>query len=95
MEFGQILRGMRKEADMSQEDVAEELHIARSSISKLETNQLELRASDLFRWAKATENQELIAAMILGIDVGLLQQALEVIGKTTSMVGTILLGGVL
>lgn len=95
MEFGQILRSMRKDADMSQEDIAEELHIARSSISKLETDQLELKATDLFRWAKATENQELIAAMILGIDVGLLQQALEMVGKTSTLVGTILLGGIM
>lgn len=94
MEFGSILRRMRKGADMSQEDIAEKLHIARSSISKLETNQLELRASDLFSWAKATENQELIAAMILGIDVGLLQQALEIVGKTSTLVGAILLGGI-
>lgn len=87
MQFGAILKKMRKGADMSQEELAEKLHIARSSISKLETNNLELRASDLWRWAKVTENQDLIAAMILGIDVVVLQQALEF---ATKFVATII-----
>lgn len=69
---------MRKLAGFSQEDIAHELHIARSSISKLETNQLDLKAFDLFRWAKTTENQDLVAAMLLGIDVAILQQALDI-----------------
>ena len=94
MQFGTLLRKMRKGADMSQEEIALELHIARSSISKLERDQLELKAADLIRWANATQSQEVIAAMILGIDVGLLQQALEFISSTTTLVGMIFLGGI-
>lgn len=79
---------------MSQEELAEEMHVSRSNISRLETNNLELKASDLLNWANATQCQEVIAAMILGIDVGLLQQAMELISSTTSLVGMILLGGI-
>lgn len=93
MDFGSILRKMRKEAGMSQEDMSEELHIARSSISKLERNQLELKAVDLFSWMNTTQSTEIIAALALGIDVTLLQQALEMI-SSTSLVGLIL-GGIL
>ena len=93
MQFGTLLRQMRKGADMSQEEIAFELHIARSSISKLERDQLELKAADLIRWANATQSQAVIAALILGIDVGLLQQALEFISSATTLVGTIL-GGI-
>lgn len=79
---------------MSQEELALDLHIARSSISKLERDQLELKAADLIRWANATQCQEVVAAMILGIDVGLLQQALEMITSATTLVGMIFIGGI-
>lgn len=92
MSFGPVLKQMRKDANMSQEELAEELHIARSSISKLERDQLELKAVDLLSWANVTQSQDVIAALALGIDVVVLQQALELI--STSAVGLIL-GGIL
>lgn len=79
---------------MSQEELAEELHVSRSNVSRLETNNLELKASDLLNWANATQCQEVIAAMILGIDVGILQQALELISTTSKLVGMIFIGGI-
>lgn len=92
-QFGSLLRDMRNSAGMSQEQLAEELHIARSSISKLERNQLELRAADLLRWAKVTENQDFLAAIILSVDVGVIQQILDVATVATVFLGTIFLGG--
>jgi len=92
--FGSILRGMRKSAGMSQEDIALDLHMSISNVSRLETDKYELKAADLIRWANATQSQEVIAALILGIDVGLLQQALEFISSTTTLVGMIFLGGI-
>jgi len=94
VKFGSILRKTRKEAGLSQEELAEHLYISRSNISRLETDNLELKAADLIGWANATQSQEVIAAMILGVDVGLLQQVLEII-STTTLVGSILLGGIL
>lgn len=94
--FGKVLREMRKNAGLSQEDVALDLHMSISNISRLETDKYELKAADLFRWANATQSQEVIAAMALGIDVGLLQQAIELLSTTTA-VGTIIgifLGGI-
>lgn len=91
IQFGQLLRDMRKKAGMSQEDIAFELHMSISNVSRLETNKYELKAADLIRWANITNSQELLAAMILGVDVGVLQQALEMV--TTLMVGWI--GGLL
>lgn len=92
--FGSKLRKMRKDANLSQEELSHELHIARSSISKLERDQLELRASDLFSWMNATQSQEVVAAMILGIDVGILQQALELV-TSTSVSAIAFIGGML
>lgn len=83
---------MRKKAGMSQEDIALELHMSISNISRLETDKYELKATDLIKWASVTQSQEVIAAMILGVDVMVLQQALEIISGT---VATIFLGGII
>lgn len=94
IQFGSDLRKMRKNAGMSQEDVALDLHMSISNVSRLETDTYELKASDWVRWANATQSEEFIAAAFLGIDVGLLQQALEAI--STFQVGFIsILGGIL
>ena len=79
---------------MSQEDIALDLHMSISNVSRLETNKYELKAADLVRWANATQSQEVLAAMILGIDVGVLQQALDLVTSATTLVGTIF-GGIL
>src|SRR5690625_675059 len=90
--FGKLLRRMRKSAGMSQEDIAHELHMSISSVSRLETEKYELKAADLLKWANITQSQEVIAALILGLDVTVLQQALEMVSK---IVATVLLGGII
>lgn len=95
IQFGKVLRKARKDASMSQEDIALDLHMSISNVSRLETDKYELKAADLFRWVNTTQSQEVMAAMILGIDVAVLQQALEMVGKTSTLVGTILLGGIM
>lgn len=91
MELGGVLRRMRKEADMSQEELAEELHISRSNVSRLETNNLELKAIDLLNWANITGAQEVLAALVLSVDVAIVQQILD---ASTTVVGVIL-GGII
>ena len=76
---------------MSQEDIALDLHMSISNVSRIETGKYELKAVDLIKWANITNSQELLAAMVLGIDVAVLQQALEMV--TTLMVGWI--GGIM
>lgn len=82
---------MRREAGMSQEELAEELHISRSNVSRLETNNLELKAADLLRWANATETQDLLIATMCSIDISIVQQILE---SSTTMINMVL-GGVI
>lgn len=95
MNFGPILKKMRKSAGFSQEVMAEKLHIARSSISKLERNQLELRASDLVKWCQVTNAQEILIAFLLGADgINMMQQVIDIV-SSLSAVGTIFLGGIL
>ncbi|GAB3801443.1 helix-turn-helix domain-containing protein [Virgibacillus kimchii] len=86
MEFGAVLRRMRKGADMSQEALAEKLHLSRSNISKLESNKLELKAADLVNWCRVTNNPDILIAFVYGMDV---------LAGTTQFISTILLGGII
>lgn len=90
MKFGSVLKKMRKEANLSQEDMADELHIARSSISKLERDQLELREADLINWCQTTNAQEILIAFLLGADgISMMQQVIEFISSST-IVGSVM-----
>lgn len=92
MRFGSVLRKMRKDADMSQEELAQELHISRSNISRLETNNLELKAADLVSWCQVTNAQEILIAFLLGVDgLNMMQQIMEMVSGT--LIGMIL-GGI-
>ncbi len=92
MEFGAVLRRMRRVADISQEEMAEALHISRSNISRLELNKIELKAADLINWCKITNHPEVMMAFIYGTDV---MVALH--GATQLITGTIslFLGGII
>jgi len=68
---------MRKDAGMSQEDIAHELHMSISNISRLESDKYQLKAVDLIRWADATNATDSLIALIIGVDVAVVQQILE------------------
>lgn len=92
IEFGPFLRKIRKSAGMSQEDIALDLHMSISNISRIETGKYEAKAIDVWKWVNTTGSQDVLAALVLGVDVGVLQHALDLI--STSAVGLIL-GGIL
>jgi len=77
---------------MSQEEIAHELHMSISSVSRIETGEYHVRASDAWKWMNITGSQEIVAAMALGLDVAVLQQALEMVSK---IVATVFLGGII
>lgn len=69
MEFGSVLRKMRKSADMSQEEIALKLNMSRSNVAKLETNRIELKAVDLIEWCRITSNPDVLMALYAGVEV--------------------------
>ena len=80
MQFGSVLRKARKKAGLSQEDMALELHMSISNVSRLETNKYELKAADLVRWCNITNAPELLIALAVGADgIGKVQQIIELI----------------
>ncbi|WP_368859650.1 helix-turn-helix domain-containing protein [Halalkalibacter sp. APA_J-10(15)] len=50
MQFGSILKKVRLNAELSQEELAEKMFLSRSAVSGLENDKLELKASDMIRW---------------------------------------------
>ncbi|MGJ9460322.1 helix-turn-helix domain-containing protein [Oceanobacillus sp. CF4.6] len=91
MEFGAVLRRMRKGAGKSQLELSEELHIARSNVSKLESDKMKLTLEDAIKWAKQTDSQDMLVALIINVDVATVADMLTQLTD----VATIFLGGIL
>ncbi|MGG0890290.1 helix-turn-helix transcriptional regulator [Cytobacillus horneckiae] len=79
MSFGNILRKVRINAGLSQEELADKIHLSRSAVSRLENNRLEIRLADAIRWFQATNAPEAIAAMLCGVDIASLAQSLTML----------------
>jgi len=91
MEFGSILRKMRVVAEISQEEMAEKLHMSRSNISRLENNRMELKAVDLIKWCRITNNPDVLMALYAGIEVvNQLQPVTQLITGTILFLGGII-----
>src|SRR5690625_4439680 len=87
--YGPLLREMRKGAGMSQEEVAHELYMSISNVSRLESGKYEIKLADALRWANVTGAQDVFVATLLSVDVAIVQQVIDA-GMT---IGTIL-GGI-
>lgn len=91
LEFGSVLRRMRRVADISQEEMAERLHISRSNVSRLENNRMELKASDLIKWCRVTNNPDVLMALYAGAEVAhTLQPLTQLITGTITFLGGII-----
>ncbi|WP_062105238.1 helix-turn-helix domain-containing protein [Bacillus niameyensis] len=84
MNIGAVLKKARLHAGLSQEEIAEELYLPRSTISKLENNKISLKAEDLIRWCHVTQAQELMVALLCGIDIP------TIISNLSTLLGVIL-----
>lgn len=90
MKYGGILKACRERAGMNQEELAFQLHVSQSDISKFENNTKEPSISIFQQWITQTQTQEVMIAFICGVDgLGAMQQILETVNGT---VGTIIRG---
>ncbi|MGG1444960.1 helix-turn-helix transcriptional regulator [Brevibacillus laterosporus] len=64
--IGSIMAACRIRAGLSQEKLAELLFISRSSISKLENNNLTPKMDLLMEWSEVTNSKDAVVAMICG-----------------------------
>lgn len=79
MNIGQILRMTRKRADLTQEDMAYSINISRSSISKIERNEMSLQTEDFIRWMQVIQTRlsnttaiEAGITLVNGVDIAVL-----------------------
>jgi len=86
MDLGQVLRVCRKKAGLSQEKLAELLHMSRSCISKIETGAKEATAKVMIDWVKVTQTQEVLIAYLFGIDgISIIQNILQMTGAALTL----------
>ncbi|BAQ11351.1 ARE family transcriptional regulator [Bacillus sp. OxB-1] len=94
MLYGSILRACRERKGWNQEEMAHQLHVNQSDISKYENNVKEPPMSLFQRWAMVTGSQDVLVAFIAGMEgVSILSSILATAG--TGIIGFIKLGGLL
>ena len=71
---------------MSQEKLAEILHMSRSCISKIETGAKEVTAKVMIDWVTVTQTQEVLVAYLFGLDgITIIQNILQMTGAALSL----------
>lgn len=101
MNIGHLLRVTRKEADLTQEDMAHLVNISRSSISKIERNEMPLQTEDFIRWMQVIQSKlpntttvEASIFLINGVDLYVLVDMLtQFVGLFIGVIDPLLLGG--
>lgn len=68
MSYGSILKACRERAGMSQVDLADELYINQSDVSKFERGTKEPSMSMFQKWSMVTQSPDVLVAFIAGMD---------------------------
>lgn len=89
MNYGEHLRKMRKGAGLSQDRLADKLHMSRSNVSRIESNKLKVTLDDAVKWAHETNAMDMFIALISNVDVASVAQMLL---ENLPTAGTIILG---
>lgn len=68
MQYGSILKACRERVGWNQEEMAHQLMINQSDVSKFENNAKEPPMSLFQKWASVTQSQDVLVAFIAGMD---------------------------
>lgn len=87
-------RMMRERKGMSQQELADEMHLSRSNISRIESGKIKLAIAEAVKWARTTDSQDMLVALVCGTD---LPGAMQMLSDLSSTAGIILLtlGGII
>lgn len=87
MKFGAVLKASRQRRGLSQEELAYELNINQSDVSKYETD-IKEPTMNLFRdWATTTQAQDVLVAFITGFDgLSILEMIMDLGGNVASLI---------
>lgn len=98
MNVGQLLRATRKSAGLTQEDMSPLVNISRSTISKVERNEMTLATEDFIRWLQviqirmvSTTPVEVGILIINGVDLYVL---VDMLTKAVGGFISLLIGGI-
>lgn len=81
LKLGAVLRSMRHRAGFSQEEIAFQLNISQSTVSKIEKDRKLPDLPLLIRWADVTNAKEVIVAYLCGLDgITIMQSILQMFG---------------
>lgn len=69
IDYGKILQKFRKNADMTQEEVADKLEMTQSHISKYELGRKVVDIETFMRWVQVTNAQAEAAFILFGVDL--------------------------
>ncbi len=81
MKYGGILRACRERKGLSQEELAFELNVNQSDISKYENGSKEPTLSLVQAWLMNTQATEVLVAFLCGVDgLGIMQNIMQLLG---------------
>lgn len=81
MKYGAILKACRQRSGLSQEELAFQLNMNQSDISKFENGSREPTLSIVQSWLSNTQAQEVLVAFLCGVDgLGIMQSIMQLIG---------------
>ncbi|WP_051891617.1 helix-turn-helix domain-containing protein [Lysinibacillus sphaericus] len=69
IDYGKLLQKFRKNADMTQEEVADQLEMTQSHISKYELGRKVVDIETFMRWVQVTNSQAEAAFVLFGVDI--------------------------
>lgn len=80
-DIGAVLKLLRTRMGWSQEKLAEQLNMARTCISKIESGKQAACAETMIRWTTATNAKEVMIAYLYGMDgISIMQNILNATG---------------
>ena len=81
VKLGALLKACRQRANISQQEMAENMNRSQSCISKFENDEKVPDAYTLMQWGQMTNCPEVIVAFLYGMDgITIIQQLLPVVG---------------
>lgn len=68
-DFSKVLKKFREDANLTQEELAHELHITQSHVSKYECGRKIIDLETFLRWVNVTHSEPQAALILFGADV--------------------------
>lgn len=76
---GEIVKKCRKKIGWSQDELALEMNLTQSTVSRLEKNKVTCDVSTLMRIAERTNAQDVAMSMLFNIDISVVTQMLQLL----------------